>query len=415
MNSMKCTIQGHENFDSCGICLHTSCELVSRVVCAKCLISTHIIHTSNIILFNDIIENKQNDLEYLIVFPEIQNMHNTISDGIQNKSSFLEISKKIETSSSMIYDILLNNFDQMNLNLKNNLEKSLQINIDSLSNVTKILEESNLFNNTSMLLNKQITSKVYEETIVNTIINSLIEIKNQLKQENSSANSLNLLNKNTKNEIEKIEKNLKLTYDELKVDIVNLFKSYSQKFKLVVDKSLGKLEKFKFICNNYCKLTNENILEEETYVIKGKNLSLIGDRPLTGIEEKWKILIEKPNSFSCCGFGIGSLDDPNIHKQHSTNGNCVIMCLCCNGPWNCKSMKITHPSSKLGPKLFGSEKNEVIFEINRNENIFKIFDSEGNLHSSYNLKDLPYNENLVPIMNCTYGVCFNFKIFPLKE
>jgi hypothetical protein len=302
----------------------------------------------------------------------------------------------------------------MNQNLRKDLESALKVDVDSLSNFFKTLEDCNLYNNTSMLSNKLITGAEYESIITNTIIQNLKDIKmimkNKGKSMSSSPNGKQVVEKKDNKEIiSNIGKNIKSTYDELKNDLINLFKKYSLRMQNIIE-SINNKTIFKFVCNAYTKYTIDQLMEDDKYILKGKNLCLIGDRPMNNPIEKWKIIIDKPVSFSCCGFGIGSLSDIKINESLSSNNNNVLMCLCCNGPWSAKGMKIINTTNKLGPRLMTEEKKEVIFEINRNEDLFKIYDAGNVLHATFNLSTLAYKDNLVPIINCTTGVTFNFKI-----
>jgi hypothetical protein len=120
---MKCIINDHENFEICGLCVNPDCEMLSRLVCPKCLVNYHSLHAKTILLFNDILENKKKDVEYLDIIPQINKMKEIVIESQSNKSKMKEIEKTIEIESSQIYDQIHQNFQNINLELKNDLKK----------------------------------------------------------------------------------------------------------------------------------------------------------------------------------------------------------------------------------------------------------------------------------------------------
>lgn len=421
---MRCFIIGHENFDPCGVCMDNDCDKESRLICPKCLIGYHQTHLNSIILFNDIIDLKQKDLDHLKIFPEVEEIKYYVEEGARNKLSFTEISTEIEKSSSLMYDLILNNFDTLNHKIKSKVESNLKLDYDHLSEILNSFEESTLLDNTSLLINKQITGKHYEDTITNTLIRKLKEIKltvnNQKKDEKK-----NIPLKERKisdaeeheQKINKLSKKIACFYNELKMDLVNLFKQHLKKVENL-NEAFGSL--FKFIPTTYTG--NKDVKIEEIYdcaaskyTIKGRNLCLIGDKIFSGPVNKWKLVFDSAHSFSCCGFGLGSLDDPQLlcNSLSSNNAN-VLMCLCCNGPWSAKGMKIINTYSKIGARLLMEEKKEIIFEVNKLEDKFRIIDNNNSLHSEIPISSLKFKENLVPILNCTTGVNISFKIVDLN-
>jgi hypothetical protein len=94
----------------------------------------------------------------------------------------------------------------------------------------------------------------------------------------------------------------------------------------------------------------------------------------------------------------------------SSNSNTCMMCLCCNGPWSAKGMKILNQSTKLSAVLKNSQTKEITFEFNRAEDRYKVFDPSGVIHSEFIISQLSYGDNIIPIMNCTSGVTVSFSI-----
>jgi hypothetical protein len=411
---MRCNIKNHENFDTCGICFDIYCNFQSRLVCPKCLMGPHQNHSSSIILFNDIIETKQKDIEYLRIFPEIQDINSYTEEGSKSKNALGEISLEIEKNSSLIYDLIFNQFNEFNQNIKKQTDTNLKFNGDLLDEALIKFEELSLYENTNLFINKNITAENYQNVIQDGLINKLKEIKFILSEKN--------LNKQTHDHFfrrDNFSKKIKLIYSDFKSDLLNLFKKYNSRCESLQELTITG---FNLVPNNYAGNKNVAINDiknpEGIYTIKGKNLCLVGDKPLNGLIEKWKVKIQSASSFSCCGFGIGSLDDPNIITGNlSSNNETVLICLCCNGPWSAKGMKIVNSSYKIGPKLINDHSDnskEIIFEINKLEDKFKII-YNGNLHADFILSTLKYKENLVPIINCTSGVNFIFKLDYTKE
>lgn len=417
---MRCIISGHENFDTCGICLEINCTFISRLVCPKCLVGYHNLHMESILLFNDILDNKQKDFDYLKMFPEVDQMNMYLEEGTKNKTASEKMTKIIESNSSSIYDLILNNFDNLNSCVKKEVDETLKLNLDHMGDIMSRFEEFGLYENTSQLMSKQISVKDLDNIINSSIIQNLKEIKSSVQKLNIGSRSLsgssglipNLIPPSQSEKVEKVSKKINTIYIELKSDLLNLFRKYTAKVSSIAETTNN--TSFKFIISPYNKnVTQDDIYHNQTsmYTLKGKNLCLVGDTPLNCLIERYKIVIEKPTSFSCCGFGIGSLDDPNLlNSSLSGNNNNVLLCLCCNGPWSAKSMKILNTNNKLGPALFTDDKKEIYFELNRIEEKFKIFDNNNILHAEICLANLTYKENLTPILNCTSGVTFSFKI-----
>jgi hypothetical protein len=165
--------------------------------------------------------------------------------------------------------------------------------------------------------------------------------------------------------------------------------------------------------NNHCSsglgVKIESIFKDGVYTINKKAMCLIGNRPLMP-REKFKLVFENPSSFSCVGFGLGSLTDPKIEDVLSINSNNVLLCLCCNGPWSAKGMKIASTNTKLSTFLLNDVNKEVIYEFDKPNDKFKISDAKNNLHAEIAISSLPIKDDLTFIMNCTSGVNFSFRI-----
>jgi hypothetical protein len=121
---MKCLVQSHENFEICGVCLDLECELISRMVCPKCLMTNHKLHTKSIILLNDIIDSKLKDLDYLKIFPEIETLINIQREEKIKESYLNEIMQTLEFKSSQIYDNLHENFENILQKIKDGVKET---------------------------------------------------------------------------------------------------------------------------------------------------------------------------------------------------------------------------------------------------------------------------------------------------
>ena len=330
--------------------------------------------------------------------------------------------QNLEFKSSKIYDCLHENLDNIFQKIKDGVKETAEENNKnisiynsnkgiSLGDLLNQLEEINLYNNTNFLIIKNISCEVYEDKL-NKILNKVIKAKNMLNKENSNSDIIDkkYLNKE-KNPLNLLSIKIKNFFVDLNSDLNSLFKKYNiiaSSISLKYSQTI-----FKFILTEFSKLTNtsEIPLENEFYSIKEKSYDLISDQPLNNNVHKWKIIFDKTRSFSCVGFGLGSLDDTELQKiSISKNQNNVLLCLCCNGPWSAKPMTIVETNYKFKNKLYNANKKEVNFEINREEGKFKILDFENQVHSEYLLSLLPYQYNLVPVMYSSSGVSFNFKI-----
>jgi hypothetical protein len=399
---MKCFIPGHESFDSVGICLNLECSLKTRLVCPKCLLNIHAVHSDKIILFGDVIDNKLSDIDYLSNVAEIKESLESVKDLILKRESLQHISKDIEVHSSMIYDFLLSNFESLNNHVKREVENALNLGNDNTQCILRSLqEEHNIYNNTSMMMFNHLSAAEYETVIANTIIEKLKKIKNN----NSNTNPDNL---SKIKDAHHIEKKLNDFYISFKGDLHTLFKRYNEKIFSITTKSTVEL-----VPNTYCRtnlnLSLDQIFYNNSYIINKKQVCLIGTRPLLAYE-KWKIKFDNISSLSCIGFGIASLDDPKVNDILTSDTNSCLMCICCNGPWSAKGMKILNQNSKLSVLLKNSPTKEITFEFNRSEDKFKIIDPNGDIHAEFVISQFYYPDNIIPIMNCSSGVSVNFSI-----
>jgi hypothetical protein len=401
---MKCLIPGHESFDSVGVCLNLECTQKSRLVCPKCLLNIHNMHSDNIVLFGDVLETKLNDIEYLTSISEVKDFLENMDECIKRRDSFDQMNKNIEVKASIIYDFLLSNFENLNNNVKKIIENAFNIvNGNSETLLKSLQEENNLYNNTSMLTFNQLSPSEYETVVTNSVISKLKEIRQSQNNAKTKLHSQNIIRDNNV-----IESKLNDFYNSFKADLATLFKRYNEKVYGVTTKTT-----VEFIPNNFCRtnlnVSLEQIFEKGRYVAQNKQLCLIGVRPLLAYE-KWKIRFENVVCLSCIGFGIASLDDPKIHDSLSSNKNNCLLCLCCNGPWNTSAMKILIPSTKLSNVLKSNSVKEITFEFNRGEDKYKVYDPFGNVHSEFSISQIQYQDNIVPIINCTAGVSVSFSI-----
>lgn len=112
----------------------------------------------------------------------------------------------------------------------------------------------------------------------------------------------------------------------------------------------------------------------------------------------WKINFINTQSFGCGGFGIISKNDPKFNNDNYTNfGGHPLMCLCCNGSWSGSYMTIL--GTRALQYILKEDNNSkcLTFEVNMDENLFKIYDPNDNLHATYDLKNMSYNDDLVLI------------------
>jgi hypothetical protein len=400
---MKCSIPGHESFDCVGICLNLECSLKTRLVCPKCLLNTHAIHSEKIILFGDILENKLYDIDYLANVTEIKESLENMKDILSKRESLQHISKNIEIHSSMIYDFLLSSFENINNNIKKEVENALNLGNDNTQCILKAFqEEYNLYNNTSLMMLNQLSAVEYETLISNTIIERLNNMKIKDNKPNQDKSNSKIKDAHL------IESKLNDFYNSFKSDLHTLFKRYNEKIFSITTKSTVEL-----VPNTYSKinlnLTLDQVFYNNTYIINKKQVCLIGTRPLLPYE-KWKVKFDNIISLSCIGFGIASLDDPRINDILTSNTNSCLMCLCCNGPWSARGMKVLNLNIKLSVILKNSATKEITFEFNRSEDKYKIIDPNGEIHSEFVISQLHFQDNIIPIMNCSSGVSANFSI-----
>ena len=401
---MKCIIKTHESFDTVGICINIDCDLKTRLVCPKCLISYHSEHMTNIILFNDILDTKEKDEFYLQNIPEINEFKKISKEFENNKDNYQQILNKVELNTSTVYDIVLSNFENMNLGLKKALEVAYDVDIEQACVKMKEFEENNLYNITEKLINKSFTNSEYEDIVSNTVVQNLKELKLSLSKRIKK--EIN----NTKRS-EMLDGHITQFYAELKKDLITLFKSYNEKI-CYIDSAINPFV-IQLRPNNHCSsglgVKLDTIFKDGLYTITKKAMCLIGNRPFMA-KEKFKLVFENASSFSCVGFGIGSLSDPKIEDVLSINSNNVLLCLCCNGPWSAKGMKVSSTNVKLSTFLLSDVTKEVIYEFDKVSDRFRVYDAKNNLHAEIAISSLPLKDDLTFIMNCTSGVNLSFRI-----
>lgn len=109
----------------------------------------------------------------------------------------------------------------------------------------------------------------------------------------------------------------------------------------------------------------------------------------------WKVRFHNTQSFGCGGFGIISKNDPQFETNAFGNfGGHPLSCLCCNGAWSASSMTLKGGQA-LQHSLKSSNDKVLTFEVNYDENVFKIYNPDGVLHSEYSLNNLTYKDDLV--------------------
>ena len=71
------------------------------------------------------------------------------------------------------------------------------------------------------------------------------------------------------------------------------------------------------------------------------------------------------------------------------------MCLCCNGSWSGAYMSIKSGQVALQNTLKSSNEKILTFEVNFDEQLFKVYNPNGELHSDYSFSSLTYKTDLV--------------------
>jgi hypothetical protein len=157
--------------------------------------------------------------------------------------------------------------------------------------------------------------------------------------------------------------------------------------------------------------------ENNSYKMDGNDIYLMGDLPLANMSTSiatWYLEFINYSSFGCCGFGIMSLDDPQIHSSFRGTGKHPLFCGCCNGSWGSGSVNhnitinnaLQQDSQEYGTKFK--------FEYNFNDQTFNVFRPNGQPMGSpsFSMINYSYTNNLVFVVTSNGGPRFSFNLLP---
>lgn len=126
---------------------------------------------------------------------------------------------------------------------------------------------------------------------------------------------------------------------------------------------------------------------------------------------QWKVKFHDTNSFGCGGFGLISKNDPNFEKSYGNFTGHPLACLCCSGSWSAASMTLKN-SEALQHKLKRSVEKILIFELNMDEQLYKVYDPEGELFAEYNLSSMSGKDDYVLFYYSSSNTNHSHEIIP---
>lgn len=128
---------------------------------------------------------------------------------------------------------------------------------------------------------------------------------------------------------------------------------------------------------------------------------------------KLKIKFHDTSSFGCGGFGIMSMDDPNLlsGQYEKGEGTNPLFCLCCSGPWSAKYFVYSGEAMQYRLKNATGEKN-ITFDFDFDNMKFTVFDPNDQEFASYDMNKLTYKENIALIFYTTSSINHSHEIIP---
>jgi len=176
---------------------------------------------------------------------------------------------------------------------------------------------------------------------------------------------------------------------------------------------------FHLVPNNYSKsiksIEAKDYYQNGKYIINKPDLCLISDKTVGYSINSWKIQFFDVSwgNFTCCAFGLISIDDPNSQcRIYESQGKYPLVCLCCNGQFLGYPVETVNPYNAMKYYL-GNEDKTFKFEYNKNDSKFNIYLPNGNLFGYYDMNKYEYAENMVFLVTTSGEAKVDFS-FSLK-